>query len=240
MYNTYPMSEYFSHPAYADFIRDSDMIVCQPTEDTTLRFAVESEVSVHDFSAGIPHWEQSIPLTEHSQFPGVIPEHLSLATISKLLQKLRGPMLADARNYLMEIEESGEILPLAHGYIDQPYVYHGGAAIFESPTGNTSACDAMREYGHYGAQDGITYFSKDPLTALLHGLGHTQRAREEDTRVLLLTIDITKLEKLRNIFIDPESVLPSLAANEFGQNFVVHNGIPVYAIERAEVLRQLS
>jgi len=181
---------------------------------------------------------EKIELTDLAQFCQAAKEGLTPDKLSDLLQVCSNPKV---RKALEVIAETGEILPVLPSKLPTE-TYHAGCSFFiGSQDQLIDKVEQTKETSVYGGENRVSYFGTDQDVALMHGLGNyndvTQRqTRFPEARVILLTLDTKRLGRERNIFPDPESILPAFE-HEFGQNFVVHFGIPVSAIKKMEVFR---
>jgi hypothetical protein len=214
-------------------------IILRASSEITHRFVVEQTVDLSDFEQGPPFWVEAIDIADLSQFASAAREGLAPGAIKEQLEYHRNSAI---RSCLEDVLETGQIEPVSTDIISQPYVYHAGCSLYTTPEGKpVDKLKAMEESGVYGGEDRVSYFGVRKYDALNHGLGNfndvtVRGTKHAGARILMLTIDVNKLREKRNIFIDPETLLPALD-HEFNRNFIVHKGIPVSAVKKLEILR---
>jgi hypothetical protein len=197
------------------------------------KFIVEENINLSGFNQGSAYFVDTISVNDMSQFAVAARSEISIVKVQEYFGYCRDP---EIRKYLQEIIDSGFIRPIAVSEFNGNWGYHAGASIFQG----TSKVDEIRRSGQYGSIERVSYFGNNPEIALSHGLGDFNKVTERGTimpeaKVLFITHDIEKLRLKRNIFIDPESLLPAFT-QEFGTSFVVHNGFPVSSIKSIDVL----
>ncbi|MFA6270724.1 MAG: hypothetical protein WC657_05990 [Candidatus Paceibacterota bacterium] len=211
-------------------------ISISPSPEISHTFQRQEEVNLSDFPQGETRLVEAIDLSDLSQFCSAAQEGLTLDALPELLRYCSNTKVKDA---LKAIVETGKIQPVTSSALPKE-AYHAGCSLFVDSRGHPiDKIVQTRDVGFYGAEDKVSYFGVDRDVALIHGLGNfnhvtQRRTRYPNAKVILLTLDTKKLTDVRNVFPDPESLLPAFE-HEFGQNFIVHSGIPVSAIKKMEV-----
>lgn len=211
-------------------------ISISPGPEISHTFQRQGEVNLSDFPQGEPRLVEAIDLSDLSQFCKAAQEGLTPDRLPELLQHCSNPKMKGA---LEAVAETGKIQPVPPSVLPKE-AYHAGCSLFVDSEGRpVDKVEQTRAVGFYGAEGKVSYFGVDRDVALMHGLGNfndltQKRTRFPNARVVLLTLDTRQLTEARNVFPDPESLLPAFE-HEFGQNFIVHSGIPVSAIKKMEV-----
>jgi len=206
-------------------------------KDVTHRFQPQGEIDLSGFPQGRPVFVEAIDLQDLSQFCNAAQEGLAVENLAVLLRQSRHP---DVSATLQAIAETGSITPISSSVLPEE-MYHAACNVFVSPNGQVvDKVEQTQSLGYYGSDTRVSYFSADRDAALTHGLGNFNVVTERRTRfpkamIVMLTLDTQLLSEKRNLFPDPESLLPAFE-HEFGQNFIVHSGIPVSAIKKMELL----
>lgn len=219
-----------------NFIPSKDIYLA--FSERTHRFVVESSVDPSEFKQGEPYLVDEIDVTSLSQFAKPAQEGLSQSKAKEYLEYCHNAAIA---RYLQEMVATGNIRPASPGEINFGYGYHAGANSHFLGDNQIDKIEAMQKGGRYGGTGRVSYFSRKVEDALFHGLGNfndvtLKQTRYPKTRILLLTLSLEKLRAKRNIFIDPESLLPAFQ-EEFGNTFIVHHGFPISAVKSVDVLR---
>ncbi len=220
-------------------IRDGHEITLQIHDGITHHFKIERVLKLEDVEPSPSNFVESINISDLSQI--AVPAQEGL-TPERVRQYLEWGANGGIQEYLELLDQNGSIAPIKLEEIKQDYVYHAGASLFIDQDGKPiDKIEAIKSTGKYGGEGRVSYFGLNPSDALSHGLGNynniTNRGEENlEAKILLLKINVSKLRDKRNIFIDPESLIPGFS-EEFGNNFIVHNGIPNEAIEEIEVLK---
>ncbi len=207
-------------------------------------FFYERGVDLTGFNQGEEYFVPTLDIRNPSQFSMTnrnMNEEMSDPEVIEGLKERSSNL--EIYEYLNQLKGSKGLKPVDSTVIGKT-AYHAGGLFFTTPLRDLihrpiNKIEGMRQKGIYGREDGVTYFSVDFNTALVHGKGSENSPERHGlghprTRLLLLTIDVAKLASKRNIFADPESLR---ITDEFRKNFVVHSGIPVSAITRLDVLQ---
>jgi len=198
----------------------------------THQFTVEQKVNLKKFKQGQPFMVDAIDLADFSQFANPAKLGFEINSLEKIREITTDPRIL---GYLDKLQADGKIFPLSSGELASFIAFHAGSSIYWDQEEIKSKLELMKAHGFYGGENHVSYFSLYQQASLEQGLTNYDGANS-DERILFLTIDLNKLRKKRNVFIDPESLLPYYQ-HEFMRNFIVHHGIPVSAISSLEVLK---
>jgi hypothetical protein len=200
---------------------------------------LETRVDIRNFAQGTENMVEMIEVDDLSSFAHGAQEGLSSDKAAYLSSVTRDPRI---KEQLETVAITGVLLPITERRDIGDIVYHAGCDLFVDEKGLVvDKIEEMRKKGVYGGEGRVSYFSTDKKAALAHGLGNfnqvtKRRGRFPEARLVLLEIDTSELMSMRNVFIDPESLLPAFE-DEFGRKFIVHRGIPVSAIKTVSVFR---